>query len=231
MSKDRYTTRSDCPVTEPTRDRRRRRRRRGVRSHRGPGTGLRTVHEFSAGGLVVDGLDLGVPVVALIRTATRRGCKRWTVPKGHIEVGEKAEEAAIREIAEETGIYGEVLAPLGTSEYWFKAQDRIVHKTVHHYLLRFVGGELCANDHEVTEVAWVPLDELPSRFSHADERELGQIATRLIAVLRTQGRAALPPLPHSTPRRRPQTHSIASNTADPTGLPTKTRRRGAGQAT
>jgi ADP-ribose pyrophosphatase YjhB (NUDIX family) len=217
-------------VTEPTRDRRRPRRRRG-RPHHGPGNGLRTVHEYSAGGLVVDGLDRDVPVVALIRTATRRGCKRWTVPKGHIEIGEKAEQAAIREIAEETGISGEILAPLGTSEYWFKAQDRIVHKTVHHYLLRFVDGELCANDHEVVEVAWVPLDELPSRFSHADERELGQIAADLVAVLRTQGRAALPPLPHSTPRRRPQTHSIASNTADPTGPRGAASGRGAGQAT
>jgi ADP-ribose pyrophosphatase YjhB (NUDIX family) len=217
-------------VTEPIRDRRRPRRRRG-RSHRGPGTGLRTVREYSAGGLVVDGLDRETQVVALIRTVNRGGRKRWTVPKGHIEVGEKAEEAAIREIAEETGIYGEVLAPLGISKYWFRAQDQIVHKTVHHYLLRFVDGELCAGDHEVAEVAWVPLDELPSRFSHPDERELGQIAARLVAVLRTQGREALPPLPHDAPRRRPQTHSIASKSADPAEPRGGAPGRGAGQAT
>jgi len=217
-------------MTEPARDPRRSRRRRS-RSRRRRVSSLRTVHEYSAGGLVVDGLDRDIPVVALIRTVTRHGHKRWTVPKGHIENGERAEQAAIREIAEETGIYGEVLAPLGVSEYWFQAQDRIVHKTVHHYLLRFVDGELRADDHEVDTVAWVPLPELPTRFRHADERELGQIAAHLIAVLRTQGRAALPPLPHTAPRRGPQSHSRADSFAASTVSRTETRGRGAAQAT
>lgn len=215
-------------MTEPSRDRPRPRRGRSLRR---PAAGLRTVREYSAGGLVVDGLDREIQVVALIRTVNRGGRTRWTVPKGHIEIGEKAEQAAIREIAEETGIYGEVLAPLGVSEYWFRAQDRIVHKTVHHYLLRFVDGELCTDDHEVEEVAWVPLHELPSRFTHADERELGQVAARLVAVLRSHGRAALPPLPHNAPRLRPQAHSRAHNSADPARPHTKARSRGAGQAT
>jgi ADP-ribose pyrophosphatase YjhB (NUDIX family) len=216
-------------MTEPTSGHRRSRRRRG-RSRR-PVNSLRTVHEYSAGGLVIDGLEHGIPAVALIRTTTLRGRARWTVPKGHIEIGEKAEQTAIREIAEETGIHGEILAPLGVTEYWFKAQDRIVHKTVHHYLLRFVNGELRTDDHEVVDVAWVPLHELPSRCSHADERELGLIAARLVDVLRAQGPAALPPLPHNAPRRRPQSHSRAGNSAAPTGPRTEAGSRGAGQPT
>jgi ADP-ribose pyrophosphatase YjhB (NUDIX family) len=170
-------------MTESTRDHRRPRPRRG-QSRRRPVTGLRTVHEYSAGGLVVDGLDRETQVVALIRTVNRHGRIRWTMPKGHIEIGEEAQQTAVREIAEETGIYGEVLAALGVTNYWFRAQDRIVHKTVRHYLLRFVDGELCADDHEVAEVAWVPLDELPSRLTHPDERELGRVAARLVAGLR-----------------------------------------------
>src|SRR5271166_5433845 len=77
---------------------------------------LRTVHETSAGGLVVDGIDgpRGSQVAALIGRLDRRGRTLWSLPKGHIEVGETAEQTAIREVAEETGIRGDVLAALGS---------------------------------------------------------------------------------------------------------------------
>ncbi|MGF0310649.1 NUDIX hydrolase [Rhodococcus sp. 14-2483-1-1] len=143
---------------------------------------LRTVRETSAGGLVVDGLD-GPPATrcaALIGRTDRRGRLLWSLPKGHIEQGETAEQTAMREVAEETGIRGTVLASLGSIDYWFVTEGRRVHKTVHHYLLRFLGGELSDEDLEVTEVAWVPLSELPSRLAYADERKLAAIATRLI---------------------------------------------------
>jgi 8-oxo-dGTP pyrophosphatase MutT (NUDIX family) len=170
---------------------------------------LRTVHETSAGGLVVDGLDdpTGSQVAALIGRVDRRGRMLWSLPKGHIELGETAEQTAIREVAEETGIRGDVLASLGSIDYWFVTEGRRVHKTVHHYLLRFLGGELSDDDMEVSEVAWVPLDELPSRLAYADERRLAEVADKLIHTLHTHGAAALPPLPHSTPWRRRQTHS------------------------
>lgn len=170
---------------------------------------LPTVHEFSAGGLVVDGLDRAKQVALLIGRSDRRGGMVWTLPKGHIEVGERAEQTAIREIAEETGVRGEVLAALGSIDFWFRAEHHVVHKTVHHYLLRFLDGQPSANDHEVREVAWVPLDELASRLTHADERQLAAVAAHMVETLRTHGPAALPPLPRSSPRRSSQTHSIA----------------------
>ena len=169
-----------------------------------------TLHEFSAGGLVVDGLDSDTQMAAVIGKVDRRGRILWSLPKGHIEVGERAEETAVREITEETGIRGDVLAALGSIEYWFRAEAHLVHKTVRHYLLRFRDGELGAgNDHEVAHVAWVPIDELPYRLAHADERRLAKEAADLITRLRNHGPAALPPLPQTSPRRRPQTHSIA----------------------
>ena len=179
---------------------------------------LRTVHETSAGGLVVDGLDgpRGSQVAALIGRIDRRGRMLWSLPKGHIELGETAEQTAIREVAEETGIQGDVLASLGSIDYWFVTEGRRVHKTVHHYLLRFLGGELSDHDLEVSEVAWVPLEELGSRLAYADERRLAEVAGELIQTLHTHGPGALPPLPHSTPWRRRQTHS-------------RTRRRGSDQ--
>jgi 8-oxo-dGTP pyrophosphatase MutT (NUDIX family) len=170
---------------------------------------LRTVHETSAGGLVVDGIDgpREGQVAALIGRIDRRGRMLWSLPKGHIEQGETAEQTAIREVAEETGIRGDVLAALGSIDYWFVTEGRRVHKTVHHYLLRFLGGELSDDDVEVSEVAWVPLEELPSRLAYADERRLAEVAGELIDTLNAHGPAALPPLPHSPPRRRAQTHS------------------------
>ena len=81
---------------------------------------------------------------------------------------------------EETGITGSVLAPLGSIDYWFVTEGRRVHKTVHHYLLRSLGGELSDEDVEVTEVAWVPLSELHSRLAYADERKLAERAGEMI---------------------------------------------------
>lgn len=178
-------------------------RRRGER--------LRTVHETSAGGLVVNGIDRprAEQVAALIGRLDRRGRMLWSLPKGHIEVGETAEQTAIREVAEETGIQGRVLAALGKIDYWFVTDGRRVHKTVHHYLMRFHGGQLCDDDVEVAEVAWVPIAELRSRLAYADERRLADVADRLLDALHSDGQAALPPLPPSAPRRRPQTHSHA----------------------
>lgn len=169
---------------------------------------LRTVHETSAGGLVIYGIDgpRDAQAAALIGRIDRRGRMLWSLPKGHIEPGETAEQTAIREVAEETGIRGSVLAALGRIDYWFVTDNCRVHKTVHHYLMRFSGGELSDDDLEVTEVAWVPIRELPSRLAYADERRLAEVADELINKLQTGGPAALPPLPPSSPRRRPQTH-------------------------
>lgn len=200
---------------------------------RRPAERLRTVHETSAGGLVIDGLDgpKEGQVAALIGRTDRRGRMLWSLPKGHIEKGETAEQTAIREVAEETGIQGSVLAALGSIDYWFVTEGRRVHKTVHHYLMRFLGGELSDEDIEVSEVAWVPLTELRSKLAYADERRLATVADELIDKLHTEGPAALPPLPHSTPRRRGQTHSHTRNhRPDPTGgTPSGRRTNGCGQ--
>ncbi len=186
--------------------------RRPRAARRGPNR-LRTVHEISAGGLVIDGIDgpREAQLAALIGRVDRRGRMLWSLPKGHIEVGETAEQTAIREVAEETGVRGSVLAALGSIDYWFVTDGRRVHKTVHHYLMRFSSGELSDGDVEVAEVAWVPIGELPSRLAYADERRMARVADELIDKLHTGGPAALPPLPATTTRRRPQTHSRTRN--------------------
>ncbi|RVW02354.1 NUDIX hydrolase [Rhodococcus spongiicola] len=169
-------------AAKPANRNRRPSRRRGSGAQSGAPR-MRTVRETSAGGLVVDGL--GGPkdklCAALIGRTDRRGRLLWSLPKGHIEKGETAEQTAMREVAEETGIRGAVVAALGSIDYWFVTEGRRVHKTVHHYLMRSLGGELSDADVEVTEVAWVPLSELDSRLAYADERKLAGIAGQLIA--------------------------------------------------
>jgi ADP-ribose pyrophosphatase YjhB (NUDIX family) len=121
-----------------------------------------------------------IPQAALIARRDRRGRLLWSLPKGHLEDGETAEDAAIREIEEETGIRGYVLAPLGTIDFWFVVDDRRIHKTVHHYLLEAASGELSDDDIEVVEVAWVPLPDVGVRLAYADERLLADKALHLL---------------------------------------------------
>jgi 8-oxo-dGTP pyrophosphatase MutT (NUDIX family) len=122
-----------------------------------------------------------VPHGALIGRTNRRGQLLWSLPKGHLEEGETPQDAAIREVTEETGIRGEIVGELGTISFWFVADGRRIHKTVHHFLLRAVGGELSDHDIEVTEVAWVPLPEIQDRLAYSDERNLVEIAHGLLA--------------------------------------------------
>ena len=139
------------------------------------------VEETSAGGLVIDRSDATLRA-ALIGRHDRRGRLLWSLPKGHVEDGETADDAAIREVEEETGIRGQVIAPLGTIDFWFVADGRRIHKTVHHFLLEADGGELSDADVEVVEVAWVPLDEVPTRLAYADERRLLDQVRALLAA-------------------------------------------------
>ncbi len=154
--------------------------RRGSPDARRARPRLQRVDETSAGGLVVD-LGGEVPRGAIIGRTDRRGRLLWSLPKGHVEPGETAEQAAVREVAEETGIEGEILGTLGTIDFWFIADGRRIHKTVHHFLLRAIGGELSDADIEVTEVEWVPIQAIAQRLAYPDERGLIDTAGRLLA--------------------------------------------------
>ena len=136
---------------------------------------LRRVDETSAGGLVLDRRGPGANA-ALIGRLDRRGRLLWSLPKGHVEPGETEQDTAVREVREETGISGAVVGKLGTIDFWFVADGRRIHKTVHHFLLVATdpvdGLVLSDEDVEVSEVAWVPLTEVASRLAYADERRL-----------------------------------------------------------
>ena len=139
---------------------------------------LPAVEERSAGGIVVDVHD-GEARIAVIARRNRAGRVEWCLPKGHLENGETLQQAAAREVAEETGIQGRVLTELGTIDYWFATSDRRVHKYVHHYLLEATGGRLTIEDdpdHEAIDVAWLPLREAHEHLTCPTERRIARQA-------------------------------------------------------
>ena len=131
------------------------------------------VDEVSAGGLVVDSTGkLGLLIGRRdLKDATGKRIL-WSLPKGHIEEGETPEEAALREVQEETGIISVIEKSLGVIDFWFMSGGKRIHKTVHHYLFRENGGLLAAQESEVDEVAWFPLAEIVDRLAYPDEKKL-----------------------------------------------------------
>jgi ADP-ribose pyrophosphatase YjhB (NUDIX family) len=139
----------------------------------GPKNYAKRVDEVSAGGLVVDHSGKNGLLIGRIDHKDASG-KRilWSLPKGHIEEGETPEQAALREVAEETGIESAIERSLGVIDFWFMAGGKRIHKTVHHYLFRETGGKLAAQESEVDEVGWFPLSEIVERLAYPDEKKL-----------------------------------------------------------
>jgi 8-oxo-dGTP pyrophosphatase MutT (NUDIX family) len=143
---------------------------------------MRTEHHRSAGGLVVEG-----DRILLISTQAGR---RWQLPKGHIEEGETAEQAALREVREETGVTGRVVAPLSEVEYWFVEKGaRRVHKRVDYFLLDYVSGTAADFDAaEVSGAEWFSWDEGIAKLSFDNERRVVIQAREILEPgLRRQG--------------------------------------------
>jgi ADP-ribose pyrophosphatase YjhB (NUDIX family) len=131
------------------------------------------VDEVSAGGLVIDTTGkLGLLIGRRDQKDASGQRILWSLPKGHIEEGETPEEAALREVEEETGIKSQIEKSLGVIDFWFMAGGKRIHKTVHHYLFRESGGLLAAQESEVDEVAWFPLDQIIEKLAYPDEKKL-----------------------------------------------------------
>ncbi len=143
---------------------------------------LPTVRETSAGGLCIRVED-GQPYVAVIKRRNRAGKPEWCLPKGHVEPGETALQAAVREVEEETGVSGELICHVSSVEYWFSGRTARINKKVHHYLMEYVGGTITADndpDQEAEDAAWMPLLEAPSALAYANERKVARATIALL---------------------------------------------------
>lgn len=155
----------------------------GNRVPRGsPGrTGRAVKRQVSAGGVAFRVYE-GQVQFALVSPAGR---SIWCLPKGMVEPGERPEEAALREVREETGLVALPRGVLGEIEYWFaeRAQGFRVHKRVHHFLFEAVGGSLDAHDHEIGEARWFDAVEALRALQFANERTILERAILATAAL------------------------------------------------
>ncbi len=150
---------------------------------------VRTIKEVSAGGVIYrknsDYLE-----IALIHVRNR-----WGLPKGHIEEGERVEEAALREVREETGLEGKLVRKLGDIRYSYRDKSQEgepvrIYKRVFFYLMRYLRGDVRDHDHEVDDVRWFPIAQAMNQLKFATERKMVHRATTLLTSRHNEGRLA-----------------------------------------
>jgi 8-oxo-dGTP pyrophosphatase MutT (NUDIX family) len=134
--------------------------------------------ELSAGGVVVrDG-----QVIVIV--PTRRGAQGQRVlglPKGHVDPGETAEQAATREVREEAGVEAAIVEKLGDVRYFYQREGQRIFKMVRFFLFDYRSGALEDHDDEVEEARWMPLAEAARALSYKGEREMVQRALSAIS--------------------------------------------------
>lgn len=122
---------------------------------------------FSAGGIVVK--DDDGPKVLVTQHSKHHG---WDFPKGHIEQGESGEQAALREVEEETGVKAEIIEKVGETEYFYFEDGVRNFKTVVYFLMKYIGeGEATTAD-EVEAMLWLDPEEVENKLTFKDTKEL-----------------------------------------------------------
>ena len=121
------------------------------------------IREFSAGGLVIRRMrGRDYLAVVLVKKGTV-----MALPKGHIDPGETAAEAAQREVREEAGLEGRLVEKLGDVKYWYVRSGDRVFKVVSFFLFRYVSGTVQDYQREEVDGAeWVPLADAPRLLAY-----------------------------------------------------------------
>jgi 8-oxo-dGTP pyrophosphatase MutT (NUDIX family) len=149
------------------------------RKRRAPGEQTaRAVVETSAGGVIYRWSGDTAQVLLI-----RDRYSHWGFPKGHLEGTETAADAALREVAEETGLCELRLGPrLQTIDWFFRFRGRLIHKFCHFYLIESPAGDTCPQAEEgITECVWLPLSQAIESISYDNAREVLRLAAGVLA--------------------------------------------------
>jgi 8-oxo-dGTP pyrophosphatase MutT (NUDIX family) len=139
---------------------------------------MRIKYEVSAGGLVLRRRETGYDALLIGRGTPRI----WTLPKGHVEPRESNEQAALREVREETGCWGEILTRLSEISYWFYVGKAKHKKSVTFYLMRYVSGDTANHDHEVDEARWFDVATARKALKYVNEKRLVDMGLEFVAA-------------------------------------------------
>lgn len=136
--------------------------------------------EFSAGGVVYK-FDYGEkePKILLCYQKKLSGYKVYCLPKGHIEDGESAEETAVREVFEETGVKAEIVVPISNINYIFTEKGEKINKNVTFFLMKFMSESFVPND-ETEKILWCEEDEALRLDNYSTEQDIIKKAFKLI---------------------------------------------------
>lgn len=141
--------------------------------------------ETSAGGVVYrmvsDTIGPPRPVFLLIRDSYRN----WGFPKGHLEPGERPEAAALREVAEETGLSDiDLRGAIDTIEWHFRFRGHLIHKVCHFFLMESARADTSPQRTEgITACRWAPLPEALATISYDNARQVLRRASEMVGVL------------------------------------------------
>jgi 8-oxo-dGTP pyrophosphatase MutT (NUDIX family) len=124
--------------------------------------------EHSAGGIILEnGRVLSIQMRNLM------GEEVWTFPKGHLDPGETPEQAALREVMEETGWECEITSDLFTARYSFRRGPDEVAKDVRWFMMKRVGGEgIPRTPDEVLGMRWLTLEEARKELVYHSDLEI-----------------------------------------------------------
>ncbi|NPA53250.1 MAG: NUDIX hydrolase [Aquificae bacterium] len=136
---------------------------------------METKWEFSAGGVVYRKNDEGKLEILLIRVKNR-----WSFPKGNIEKGEPKDQAALREVKEETGVDAEIVEYLGEVDYWYSMGLTRIHKFVYYYLMKYKGGDIVPQKEEIDEAKFVPFEEVENLLTYPTDKEIFERAKKVL---------------------------------------------------
>lgn len=124
--------------------------------------------QVSSGGVIFKKSE-GLVEVALV--SIKQG-EFWCLPKGVVDKGETPEMTAVREVREESGLNGRIIDPLGEITYWYYIKDENIkcRKTVHFFLMEFLGGNTEEHDDEVDGSEWFPFETALQKISFRGDR-------------------------------------------------------------